>query len=326
VVFSPDRLAESVNQARREALKVYGNERLYLERAIAPSHYIAVQIMADKQGSLIHLGEREGSILKNNQNLLEESPAPCLNHEQRQRIWQSALEIAELFDYRNVGAVEFLVDGAGKFYFTEIKARIQVEHPVSELVSGIDIVREQIRIAAGYPLSVTQEGVTLRGAAMQCRINAEDPWNNYLPSPGRLEQFRLPAAPNIRVDTYGYPGYRVPVRYDSLLANLVAWGSERNECIIRLQQALDEFAVRGVRTNIPLHLGILNSPAFQDGLYDTGLMGRIRLGGADLDERTRSDLAVAAAVAYVLRNQAGRPTQPERTLGGWHRSSRQLPT
>lgn len=321
-------LAELAPVAHREAAKIYGSDQLYLEKVIAPSHYVAVQIVADKQGNMIHLGEREGSLLWHNQKLIEESPAPCLTPGQRARLWDAAIEIAKLFNYENVGTVEFLVDGEGRFYFTEMKARIQIEHPVSEMVSGVDIVHEQIRIAAGLPLHTDQAGVRLQGWAMQCRINAEDPWNNFLPSPGTLERFRLPGGPGVRVDTYGYAGCHVPMRYDSLLANVVTWADTREACIIRARRALEDFKVVGVQTILAMHLQILSDPDFIQGTYDTNYMRRWRREGAahsGLDPRMARDLAAAAAVAFTLRHQSGKSTTPDRFAGGWHRSSRRLP-
>ena len=227
VVMKPDRLAEAVRAARHEAKMIYDNDRLYLERVIAPSHYLAVQVLADSHGNTLHLGEREGSLLRHNQKLIEESPASCLEQSQREALWAMALDIARLFHFQGVGSVEFLLDSAGNFHFTEIKSRIQIEHPVSEMISDVDIVAEQIRIAAGEPLSVTQEGIRLNGHAMICRINAEDPWNDYLPSPGELRRFRLPQGPGVRVDTYGYVGCQIPIRYDSLLAKVTVWDDTR---------------------------------------------------------------------------------------------------
>ncbi|MCB0158001.1 MAG: ATP-grasp domain-containing protein [Caldilineaceae bacterium] len=329
VVVNHDMLLELAPVAYREAAKIYDSDRLYLEKVITPSHYVAVQIMADQQGNMIHLGEREGSLLWHNQKLIEESPAPCLTPGQRDRLWQAAVEIAQLFDYQNVGTVEFLVDGEGRFYFTEIKARIQIEHPVSEMVSGVDIVHEQIRIAAGLPLHTNQAGVKLQGWAMQCRINAEDPWNNFLPSPGTLERFRLPGGPGVRVDTYGYVGCHVPVRYDSLLANVVTWADTRCACITRAQRALEDFKIVGVQTNLAMHLPILADPKFVNGDYDTNYLRYWRRPGglnrATTDERLRRDLAAATAVAFMLRHHSGETAMPARFTGGWHRSSRRLP-
>ncbi|NJN83613.1 MAG: hypothetical protein HC802_15905 [Caldilineaceae bacterium] len=262
----------------------------------------------------------------NNQKLIEESPAPCLSENAREKLRQTALEIARLFDYVGVGSVEFLVDNDGDFYFTEIKARIQIEHAVSEMLSNVDIVAEQIRIAAGAPMSIRQEKIQLRGWTMQCRINAEDPWNHYLPSPGQLQRFRLPAGPFVRVDTYGYAGCRIPVRYDSLLANVIVWGNTRAECVQRMKRALEDFRITGVQTNLTLHRHILQHPGVTAGKYDVSTMQEVEIWHDVLDEEERRDLAIAAAVAFALRNQGGDVVMPNRVRSGWHTSSRRLPS
>lgn len=327
VVMRPDKLADAVRTARREAELIYGDGNLYAERAVAPSHYLAVQVLADAHGNIVHLGEREGSLLRHNQKLIEESPSPSVNDEQRAAIWQAAVDIARIFNFQNTGAVEFLVDGAGNFHFTEIKARIQIEHGVSEMVSGMDIVREQIRIAAGEPVSRTQDQIRLEGWAMQCRINAEDPWNDYLPSPGRLTRFRIPQGPSVRVDTYGYVGCAIPERFDPLLANLLVRGSDRSMCISRLRRALMEFRVVGVQTNVALHKQIVQHPAFVSGKYDTNFMARFRFDvGASTSEETCHDLVAMTAVTYLLRRRIAESVVPERIKSGWHRSARRLPS
>ncbi len=325
VVLSADRLLEAVDAARREAKMIYGDEHLYLERVIAPSHYVVVQILADTHGSMVHLGEREGSLLRHNQKLIEESPAPSLDESGRAALWQMALDIARLFRYQNAGAVEFLVDERGNFHFTELKGRIQIEHAVSEMVSGVDIVAEQIRIAAGEPLGRTQADIRLDGWAMQCRINAEDPWNDYLPSPGLLTRFRLPQGPGVRVDTYGYVGCEIPLRFDPLLANLIVKGETRDDCVQRMRRALQEFRVVGVQTNLPLHMQILHDEPFAEGKYDTRYMTHFRFETKCRDEEVRKDLAAMVAVAYALRGHIGKPQTPERIQTGWHRSARRLP-
>ena len=325
VINNVAQLAQNVGAAQREAAMIYGSDNMYLEKVIAPSHNIAVQIVADRHGNVVHLGEREGSVTRHNQKLVEESPAPCLTQEQRERLWETAVAIARLTRYEGVGTVEFLADKSGNFFFTEIKARIQIEHPVSEMLTDVDLVEQQIRIEAGEPLGFSQADVNLRGHAIQCRINAEDPWRNYLPSPGTLERFRLPAGMHVRTDTYGYVGCTIPVRYDSLLAKVVVWGETREQAIMRLRQALEDFKIAGVRTNLPLHLHILNDPEFVAGKYDTSFMWRHKFGVAAADAAMKRDLAAAAAVAYALRNDLSRPTQPARTQSGWHRASRNIP-
>ncbi len=325
VVMNASRLLEAVDAARREASMIYGDDHLYLEKSIAPSHYVVVQILADSHGNMVHLGEREGSLLRHNQKLIEESPAPSLNDTQRATLWQMALDIARLFRYQNAGAVEFLVDSAGNLHFTEVKGRIQIEHAVSEMVSDVDIVREQIRIAAGETLGRTQADIQLSGWAMQCRINAEDPWNDYLPSPGLIRRFRLPQGPNVRVDTYGYVGCEIPLRFDPLLANLIVKGENRQECLQRMRRALQEFRIVGVQTNLPLHMQIVHDEAFAEGKYDTRYMTQFRFETKCRDEEVRKDMAAMVAVAYALRGRIGKPQTPERIQTGWHRSARRLP-
>ncbi len=325
VVMRPERLKESVEAARREAQMIFGDDQVYLERGIAPSHYVVVQVLADTHGTMVHLGEREGSLLRHNQKLIEESPSPSLSDEQRRKLWSMALDIARLFHFENAGSVEFLVDDGGNFHFTELKGRIQIEHAVSEMVSGIDIVREQIRIAGGEPLGLKQEDVRLDGWAMQCRINAEDPWNDYLPSPGLITRFRLPQGPGVRVDTYGYVGCEIPLRFDPLLANLIVKGDTREGCVQRMRRALQEFRIVGVQTNLPLHMQVLHDEEFAAGNYDTRFMTQFRFETICRDEEVRRDLAAMVAVAYALRGHNGKPQTPERIQTGWHRSARRLP-
>ncbi|MDI9547969.1 MAG: biotin carboxylase N-terminal domain-containing protein [Chloroflexota bacterium] len=323
VVEEAGALIESVRQARRETGNVYGDQRIYLERIIPGARHLEVQILGDSQGGIIHLGDRDGSLQRNNQKMVGEAPAPNLTPAQRAELWETALGIARLFDYRGAGTVEFLMDSQGALYFTEIKARIQVEHPVTEMATGVDIVREQIRIAAGLPLSLAQADVTMRGSAIQCRINAEDPWNHYLPSPGVLRRFRMPGGAHLRVDTYGCAGCEVPVEYDPILATVVVWGDDRDLAVRRTTRALDEFTIRGVQTNLTLLRQIVGDARFAGGVYDTSLLGQLDAVQPP-SGRAERDLAAAAAVAYVLRNQAQAPVIPERTLSGWHRSSRAL--
>jgi acetyl/propionyl-CoA carboxylase alpha subunit len=219
--------------------------------------------------------------------------------------------------------VEFLMDGQGHFYFLELKARIQVEHLVTEMITHIDLVREQIELAAGKRLDKRQEEVEMKGWALSCRINAEDPWNHFLPSPGQLRRFRLPGGPNVRIDTYAYSGCDVPLRYDPMLAKLVVWGQDRQDCIGRMRRALQDFHISGVRTNLPLHQRIMQEADFVRGQYDTEFLNR-RLLRAEAPSQDLRDLAVAGAVAYLARYQAQRPVMPARLQSGWHRSRRDV--
>lgn len=323
LIRSPEQLQRAVQEAAVESQMIYGSDKLFLEKAVLPSRYVEVQIMADQHGNLIHLGERCASIQRNHQKLIAETPAPNLTAEQRVELQQTALAIARLVDFRNVGTVEFLMDNEGKFHFAEIKARIQVEHPVTEMVTRVDLVAEQIRIAAGLPLAYRQEDVVPQGWAMQCRINAEDPWDNFLPSPGKLRRFRLPGGPNVRTDTYGYSGCDVPVRYDPILAKVVVWGANRDECVRRMRRALQDFAISGVKTNLPYHQNILEDPDFVRGEYDTEFTRRPLLTQRGLQSDLR-DLAVAGAIAYLTRYGSVQPVVPRRLQQAWHLNNRKL--
>lgn len=318
-------LLAAAEQAYAEAQMVFGDSRLYLEEAVLPARFLDVQIVADKHGTMLHLGERDGSLQRNNQKLLAETPSSGLTADQREELWRTALEIARLFNYINVGTVEFLVDAEDNIYFTEIKARITLEHPVTEMVSHVDLVREQVELAAGKRITQKQEDIGLVGWAMGCRINAEDPWNHYLPSPGHLRRFRLPGGPNVRVDTYGYSGSQVPTRFDPLLAKLIVWGEDRDECLNRVRRALQDFAIGGIRTNLALFQRIMEDPDFVVGHYTTEFLRRPFLQPrADVPEELLRDLAIAAALAYQSRYQSIKPVVPERLREGWARFSRQL--
>jgi acetyl/propionyl-CoA carboxylase alpha subunit len=322
---SADALEALVRQVQADGQLVFGDRRVFLEKAILPSRHVEVQVLGDHHGNLIHLGDRDGSIQRNNQKVVEETPAPYLTQSQREQLWRMSVEIAQLFGCRSACTVEFLLDPNGQFYFTEIKPRIQVEHPLSEMVSMVDIVKEQLRIATGQKLIYKQSDIRLRGWAMQCRVNAEDPWNNFLPSPGHIRRFRLPSGPYVRVDTYAYTGCDVPLRYDPFVANVAVWGENRVECLWRMRRTIEDFAISGIQTNLPLIQRILYDPEFLGGEYTTEF-ARHRLQQAPATEAELRDLAVAAAIAYVRRTQSSRPTVPERTLSGWHRDSRRLPS
>ncbi len=251
--------------ARSEAKAAFDNDDCYLEKAIVEPRHIEVQLMGDSHGNVIHMGERDCSSQRRHQKLVEESPSPVVNSEMRVSIGAAAVEGAKRVDYRGAGTIEFLLDRDGHFYFMEMNTRIQVEHPVTEEVTGIDLVKEQIRSIAGEQLSVTQEEIELRGHSIECRINAEDPDNNFAPSPGRIESLHLPGGHGIRVDTHIYAGYEISPYYDSMLGKLICHGSTREEAIARMRGALEEFVVEGIKTTIPLHIRIMNDPLFIEG-------------------------------------------------------------
>jgi acetyl-CoA carboxylase, biotin carboxylase subunit len=260
-------LAGLVAQAAAEAEAAFGDASLYLEKLLVDARHVEVQVLGDAHGNLIHLFERECSLQRRRQKLLEESPSPALDPETRAAMTDAALRIARAASYENAGTIEFLLDGDGAFYFIEMNTRIQVEHPVTELVTGVDLVKEQLRVAAGEPLSVAQHEVELDGAAIEVRINAEDPERSFMPSPGEITALALPGGPGVRVDTAAFAGYHVPPFYDSLVAKLICWGRDREEAIARTRRALEEFVVEGIRTTIPFHLELLADPSVLAGEY-----------------------------------------------------------
>ena len=273
IVRSDDELPGAFQTAQAEAQSAFGDGALYLEKYLEAPRHIEVQVLGDEQGSLVHLGERECSVQRRHQKLVEEAPSPALDDEQRAQITEAALRAARAVEYTSAGTIEFLLDEDGSFYFIEMNTRIQVEHPVTELVTGIDIVKEQIRVAAEEPLSFTQEAVRLRGHAIECRINAEDP-DTFTPSPGRIETFHLPTGPGVRIDTACHAGAVIPPFYDSLICKLITYGDHRAEAIVRMERALDTMVVDGVKTTIPAQLRILREEDFRRGDLSTRFMER----------------------------------------------------
>jgi len=271
IVKDESEFQQAFHMAQREAFAAFGNGELYIEKYISNTRHIEVQILADSKGQVIHLGERECSIQRRHQKLLEEAPSPAMTEKQRKKIGELAVRAAKAIKYRNAGTFEFIMDEEGNIYFIEINTRIQVEHPVTELVTGIDIVKEQIKIAAGYELGLKQGDVKLKGWAIECRINAEDP-EKFIPSPGRIAFLSLPGGPGVRVDTAIYPGYTVPPYYDSMIAKLIVYGKDRQEAIKRMARAIDEFIIEGVKTTIPFHKKLLSNPKFIEGQYTTSLV------------------------------------------------------
>jgi acetyl-CoA carboxylase, biotin carboxylase subunit len=274
VVTTPDTLEPSLATAAAEAAAAFGDAGVYLERFLLDPRHVEIQILMDAHGQGIHLGERDCSIQRRHQKLLEESPSPALTGSRREAMGRAALSIAGAAGYRNAGTVEFLLDQQGEFYFMEMNTRIQVEHPVTEMVTGLDLVKAQLRIAAGDRLDVTQADLCITGHSIECRINAEDP-SRFLPSPGRLANIRLPGGPGIRVDSHAYVGYVMPPFYDSLLAKLIVHGRDREEAILRMQRALDEMLIEGVQTTIPFHQKLLRHPEFLAGRTSTRFLERL---------------------------------------------------
>jgi acetyl-CoA carboxylase biotin carboxylase subunit len=268
-VFEPEQLASALRLAKSEARTAFGDDTVYMEKAVTPARHIEVQILADTHGHIIHLGERECSIQRRHQKLIEESPSPVLSSEQREKLTAAAVALARAAGYVNAGTVEFLFGPDGSFYFLEVNTRLQVEHPVTELRTDMDLVREQLRVAAGLPLSVTQEQLHFRGHAIEARITAEDPLNRFLPASGMIAALECPAGPGVRLDSGIYPGMPIPLFYDSLLAKLICWGQDRAEAVSRLHRALDEFTIAGVRTTIPFHQWLVRHPDFLQGRFST---------------------------------------------------------
>ncbi|MBV9772441.1 MAG: acetyl-CoA carboxylase biotin carboxylase subunit [Gemmatimonadetes bacterium] len=260
--------------ARNEAAAAFGDDTVYIEKYLARPRHIEFQILGDQHGRVIHLGERDCSIQRRHQKLLEEAPSPALTQELRERMGEAAVRGAKAIDYVGAGTIEMLLNDGGSFYFMEMNTRIQVEHPVTEMTTGFDLVKEQIRAAAGLPLSIPEKPIRLRGHAIECRINAEDPARNFAPSPGTIHTFHPPGGPGVRIDTHVYAGYRVPPFYDSLLGKLIVHGSTREEAIARMRNALATFVVEGVHTTIPFLLEVMDSPEFVAGEVDTKFLER----------------------------------------------------
>jgi acetyl-CoA carboxylase biotin carboxylase subunit len=274
-VTSPQELQRLWDQASTEAKASFGDPGLYVERCLEGVRHVEAQIAVDEYGSGICLGERECSIQRRNQKMIEEAPSASISEDLRQAIARRAVDAAVRFGYRNVGTFEFLVDARGEFYFIEVNSRIQVEHTVTEMTTGIDLVKEQIALASGQPLSFSEEQIWVSGHAIECRINAEDSEQNFAPSTGVLTTWLQPGGPGIRIDTHCFQGYEVPPYYDSLLAKVIAWGRDRAEAVTRMQRALDEFTIVGVTTNIPAHKKILASDLFRSGQVTTHLIDTV---------------------------------------------------
>ncbi len=277
-------LKSGFHAAMAEAQAAFGDGRVYLEKFVENPRHIEFQILGDREGNVIHLGERDCSVQRRHQKLIEEAPSPSLTPRQRAKIGADAVKIAKAASYHNAGTVEFLLDGSGQHYFIEVNARIQVEHAVTELVTGLDLIEQQLRLASGEKLSLRQKDVDIRGHAIQCRINAEDPDHDFRPSPGLVDTFVPPGGPGVRVDTHGYSGYRIPPNYDSMVAKLLVHRPNREGAIQGMLRALDEFVIEGVKTTIPLQRRILNHPDFRMGRHDTGFVERYLAGAVSRDQ------------------------------------------
>ncbi len=320
LVHAEMELQSALDAARSEAERSFGDDEVYIEKAIINPRHIEMQVLADEHGNTVYLGERECSLQRRHQKVLEEAPSPIVDAEMRRRMGVVAVRVAEAAHYTNAGTVEFLVDQQKNFYFLEMNTRLQVEHPVTELITGLDLVHLQIRIAAGEKLPFTQEDVHIRGHAMECRIYAEDPDNNYFPSPGKITLLLTPSGPGIRRDSGMYEGWKVPIDYDPLLGKLIGYGTDRGQTIARLERALNEYFVGGIKTNISLFRRILRDPDFQAANLDTGFLDRMlkRNGTAEKtrDQKRDAGAAEVAAIAagiFAVLDASG--AAPDRTGG-----------
>ncbi len=318
--------------ARREAESAFGDGNVYLEKLIEGARHIEFQILADSFGNVVHLNERECSIQRRHQKLLEESPSIFMDDDLREKMGSVAVKSAQAVDYVNAGTIEFLVDKNRNFYFLEMNTRLQVEHPVTEMVAGVDIVAEQIRIARGRQLSYKQENIKSNGHAIECRINAEDPFNGFMPSTGRITHSLAPTGPGVRVDTGVFPGFEITPYYDPMIAKLIVWGETRGQAILRMRRALEEYRIVGVRTNIPFHQTLMDSHRFMGGQYDTRFIEE-RFSMDEAAEARAENFEIAAILATLVAHQQternanivrrnARDTSNWKWVGRWERMHR----
>jgi acetyl-CoA carboxylase biotin carboxylase subunit len=331
-VMAADGMPGLLQAARREAEAAFGDGNVYLEKLVTNARHIEFQIMADSHGNVIHLGERECSLQRRHQKLLEEAPSPFLDAELRRKMGDLACTAARAVDYLNAGTIEFLVDADGAFYFLEMNTRLQVEHPVTELITGVDIVKEQLRIARGRKLRYAQEDIHFNGWAIECRINAEDPYNNFMPSTGRLALIIPPTGPGVRVDTGVYPGFEISPYYDSMISKLLVWGETRGEAVLRMRRALEEYKILGVKTNIPFHQTLMDSTRFMAGQFDTRFIEE-RFSMEDAEEGRAREPRIAAILGTLVAHRqtqlasqivrrGERDTSNWKWVGRWERMHR----
>lgn len=305
IVRDPREMRQAVKTASGEAQASFGNPEIFVEKYVERPRHIEVQVLADNYGNMVYLGERECSIQRRYQKLIEESPSPAVSEDLRGVLGETALKAAAAAGYRNAGTVEFLFDQESNFYFLEMNTRLQVEHPVTELRTGIDIVKEQIKIASGVPLAMKQRDIEPRGHAVECRIYAEDPRNDFLPSLGRIRRLRNPEGPWVRIENYIYEGYNVPVYYDPLVAKVVVWGTTREEALTRMLRALEEYVIEGIETTIPFHVWVMRDSNFRRGTYDTSYIDEHYTAKAgDARRKVPVEVAVIAAAIDRLHSRA----------------------
>lgn len=331
-VREPAELPGLLTSARREAEAAFGDGNVYLEKLLLKARHIEFQILADSHGNVIHLGERECSLQRRHQKLLEESPSPALEPELRDLMGEVACKAARAVDYLNAGTIEFLLDDDQSYYFLEMNTRLQVEHPVTEMVTGVDIVKEQIRIARGRKMRYTQDDINMTGWAIECRINAEDPYHDFLPSTGQITAAIIPTGPGVRVDTGIFQGMEITPYYDSLISKLICWGETRGEAILRMRRALEEYRILGVRTNVPFHQNIMDSTRFIAGSFDTRFVEeRFSMDEMEQERERLPEIAAVMATLFahrqtqqaahiVRRNE--RDTSNWKWIGRWERMHR----
>ena len=303
VVHEEKEMESALRAAKSEALSSFGDDTIYIEKYIQNPRHVEMQILADKSGNCIYLGERECSIQRRHQKVIEEAPSPIITPKMRKAMGEAAVKAALSAGYVNAGTVEFLVDKDLNFYFLEINTRLQVEHPVTEMVTGLDLVKEQIFIAAGEKLRHRQEDITIKGHAIECRIYAEDPYNNFLPSPGKIICYRAPGGPGVRDDSGVYEGYTVPIYYDPMISKLVAWGSDRTEAIERMTRALKEYVIKGIKTTIPFHERVMEKLDFKAGRIDTTFIDTKFVKDESARELLHREIAVISAAVFTYHKE-----------------------
>ena len=324
VVREKKELAGSMKQAMNEAMSAFGNPTIFIEKFLESPRHIEFQILADNHGNVVHLYERECSVQRRHQKLIEESPSAIMNAQLRVEMGEAAVKAVKASGYTNAGTVEFMVDKNRNFYFLEMNTRLQVEHPVTEMVTGIDIVKEQFKIAAGERLSFEQGDIKMSGAAIECRISAEDPENNFAPSTGRITELVEPGGIGVRVDSGIYRGFEVPIYYDPLIAKLLVWAPTRREAVVRMRRALVEYTIRGVKTSIPFHLLVMAHKKFSQGDYDTTFVDKA-LGKIEYEKSNYEVAAISAALGRILSKERTKvaSVQKDTTTNPWKLAGRQ---
>jgi acetyl-CoA carboxylase biotin carboxylase subunit len=324
VVSDRKELTSSMKQAMNEARSTFGNPTIFIEKFLQAPRHIEFQILADNHGNVVHLFERECSVQRRHQKLIEEAPSAIMTPELRDKMGEAAVKAVKASNYTNAGTVEFMVDKNRDFYFLEMNTRLQVEHPVTELITGVDIVKEQFRIAAGEKLSFEQDAIKMNGAAIECRISAEDPENSFAPSTGKIVELSEPGGIGVRVDSGIYEGFDVPIYYDPLIAKLLCWATTRQNAIMRVKRALSEYTIRGIQTSIPFHLLVMDHPRFVAGEYDTTFIDKV-LGKIEYKKKNSEAAAISAVLAKLISKERTRVTSPqkERRVNPWKLAGRQ---